>query len=278
MRICGNCGSEVMDGARYCPNCGFLLPAEIPEAFSCVNCGTKLNPGARFCRVCGHRLYGEKTPVHFAGAYENIEKKPEPVTTGKKPGLAEDISSSGSGKRKPKASWKKLLATVVAAILAVEVIFIRPWEEWGGKPVIPVVPTDATRESGGPGDEGEDNSIDSKLAEYLDYFHVSASDLKAYANDPPEITADNSPYNPAMLDVSFTKEEYESAYTISREVSRENPEADFDEFGIHVDLKSWNLDNETDTLTVKRLPDKEDRVYGTELYSYDFSLASGQER
>ena len=88
MRICGNCGSEVMDGARYCPNCGFLLPAEIPEAFSCVNCGTKLNPGARFCRVCGHRLYGEKTPVHFAGAYENIEKKPEPVTTGKKPGLA----------------------------------------------------------------------------------------------------------------------------------------------------------------------------------------------
>lgn len=278
MRICGNCGSEVMDGARYCPNCGFLLPAEIPEAFSCVNCGAKLNPGARFCRVCGHSLYGKKTPVHFAGAYENIEKKPEPVTTGKKPGLAEDISSSGSGKRKPKASWKKLLATVVAAILAVEVIFIRPWEEWGGKPVIPVVPTDATRESGGPGDEGEENSIDSKLAEYLDYFHVSASDLKAYANDPPEITADNSPYNPAMLDVSFTKEEYESAYTISREVSRENPEADFDEFGIHVDLKSWNLDSETDTLTVKRLPDKEDRVYGTELYSYDFSLASGQDK
>ncbi|MCR4904533.1 MAG: hypothetical protein K6A33_00510, partial [Clostridiales bacterium] len=117
------------------------------------------------------------------------------------------------------------------------------------------------------------NDYQKQIAAYLGATEQQLIDA---LNDPVEVTAENSPGNPAFLDLSFTEEEYAAAKTLTAPVSRENPTADFPEFGIHVDLKWWNLENEEDTLIVRRMPTKTDSLSGSQLYTYDYSLASGQ--
>ncbi len=112
--------------------------------------------------------------------------------------------------------------------------------------------------------------------EILDSMGVTQEQLNAFLNDPIEVTAENSPGNPRFIETAYSAEDYANATTLSAEVSRDNPTADFPEFGIHVDLKWWNLDNETDTLIVKKLPMKTDSATDCELYTYDYSLTSGQ--
>ena len=107
-------------------------------------------------------------------------------------------------------------------------------------------------------------SPDEYNALLLDYLGMTKEDLADYLENPVEVTEENSPGNPAFIEVGFTKEEYDGAKTLTAPVSRENPEADFPEFGIHVDMKWWNLDNEEDTLIVKRLPDKTDPATGAQ--------------
>lgn len=237
----------------------------------CRKCGKQsVHEGARFCSRCGF-------PLDVNNSYlqnENMgNNNPSMVPRGQTanipvcPTIDTPRKNGSKEKKKKKFGWKKILAAAIAALIAIEVIHIRPWE--GVKP--PVVP---------PVEPVIDDPIEvnALTKEYLDYFGVTKEDIEEYEKISPQITPDSSPYNPSLLEVGFSKEEYESAYTISQEISRENPEADFDEFGIHINVKSWNLDNETDTLIVKRLPDKKDEVFGTELYSYDFSLASGQHK
>ncbi len=45
---CPSCGQPVMNGAKFCPNCGARLV--------CPNCGNALIPGAKFCPNCGNKL------------------------------------------------------------------------------------------------------------------------------------------------------------------------------------------------------------------------------
>jgi class 3 adenylate cyclase len=52
--ICGGCGAENRDGARYCGSCGdTLLLSSI-----CAGCGEENPAGQSFCDACGHRLDG----------------------------------------------------------------------------------------------------------------------------------------------------------------------------------------------------------------------------
>jgi RNA polymerase subunit RPABC4/transcription elongation factor Spt4 len=46
---CGQCGSELKPGAKFCPECGTPVPRER----HCTNCGAKLAPAAKFCPECG---------------------------------------------------------------------------------------------------------------------------------------------------------------------------------------------------------------------------------
>ena len=47
---CPKCGSEVIEGSKFCGNCGEKI-----EQYICKNCGEKLAPGSKFCGNCGTR-------------------------------------------------------------------------------------------------------------------------------------------------------------------------------------------------------------------------------
>ncbi len=55
---CHQCKAKVALNAIFCPNCGGLVAAQQPEAYSkrCAVCGSSINPEALFCGKCGNDL------------------------------------------------------------------------------------------------------------------------------------------------------------------------------------------------------------------------------
>ena len=76
------------------------------------------------------------------------------------------------------------------------------------------------------------------------------------------------------MDPVYTPAQIASAPSISVPVSGNNPVAEAG--AVKVDLKSWNLDNDSDILTVKDLPEISGSDSGKIIKGYDFSLDSGQ--
>lgn len=116
------------------------------------------------------------------------------------------------------------------------------------------------------------------IDEILESFALTEDDIEYLRENPILVTPENSPGNPAFIEVSYTDEDYENAIGYASLVTRDMPEADFPEFGIHVNLKPWNLDYQEDSLVVIRLPDKIDEATGSILYTYDCFLLSGQDK
>jgi len=57
---CGNCGSPVVPGMKFCRNCGAAVnaPAAASPAVAplvCPACGNPNRPGATFCAKCGRK-------------------------------------------------------------------------------------------------------------------------------------------------------------------------------------------------------------------------------
>ncbi len=50
--VCQSCGSQIIDGEKYCIKCGNSL---ISGGQYCIFCGKKLRDGARFCSQCGKK-------------------------------------------------------------------------------------------------------------------------------------------------------------------------------------------------------------------------------
>jgi len=55
---CPNCGSEVREGARFCPSCGSSFAEVVEEGGEplvkyCRKCGAELPEGAEYCTICG---------------------------------------------------------------------------------------------------------------------------------------------------------------------------------------------------------------------------------
>ena len=50
--FCPECGSPILQGAKFCSNCGKKLQV----ANVCPNCGEAIAPGAKFCMNCGEKL------------------------------------------------------------------------------------------------------------------------------------------------------------------------------------------------------------------------------
>lgn len=50
MKKCINCGTELIDSAKFCSECG--TKQELPKKF-CIECGEELTPEAKFCINCG---------------------------------------------------------------------------------------------------------------------------------------------------------------------------------------------------------------------------------
>ncbi|HEY2803624.1 MAG TPA: zinc-ribbon domain-containing protein, partial [Actinomycetota bacterium] len=57
MQTCATCGTENVEGARFCSNCGS------PLGRTCPNCGEAVAEEARFCSNCGHALEPVEAPV-----------------------------------------------------------------------------------------------------------------------------------------------------------------------------------------------------------------------
>ena len=57
-RICEQCGAELLDGAKYCTNCGKRYIKERNEGVGkiCLKCGSELSDNAKFCSKCGNSL------------------------------------------------------------------------------------------------------------------------------------------------------------------------------------------------------------------------------
>ena len=67
---CVNCGGDIPNGAKFCPDCGAeairVEPQEDgeetvrPEKRYCSECGAVIIPGSRFCTSCGRKIEEEE--------------------------------------------------------------------------------------------------------------------------------------------------------------------------------------------------------------------------
>lgn len=54
---CASCGAPLMEGARFCEECGAPVDAEpAPQTRFCPVCGAQLGANAKFCGKCGAKL------------------------------------------------------------------------------------------------------------------------------------------------------------------------------------------------------------------------------
>ncbi len=281
---CPACNADNAEGALVCEFCGTKFSADIPKSASsasepvaemrfCFSCGKPLSPGAAFCTYCGARRYGtgsapvsqipsEPLTTHQERMAQSGTIPAQGVTSYMQPGYDQPVRDE----RKPAQNTVKTkkitrrLSIILSILLVAQLCVAAFWQ-----------PGFLRVKDGDQDGFAED--FDSLL---LDYWGLSVEDMQSFEDNMPEVTAENSPGNPAFINVTFTQAEYDAAETLTASVSQEDPTADFPSFGIHVDLRSWNLQNEEDTLIVKRLPEKDDDATGTTLSTYDFSLASGQ--
>ncbi len=63
---CVKCGVELMDGAKFCPECGTEQivhgAIEEPTEINCPGCGALIGANAKFCYICGRQSVPEKKP------------------------------------------------------------------------------------------------------------------------------------------------------------------------------------------------------------------------
>ena len=230
----------------------------------CRKCGARLPEGALFCPACGNKIAesGPASASPYSKNQANDPVRPLQAQVNRKPAKSRVLNT---------------LSISLGIILAFEAVVACFWYpgffKGRVKPHGEEIETTAEAETGG---HVTDNDTASNIQPILDYLGVSEEYLSAISKSEIAPTPQNSPGNPAFIDISFTEEERNNAKTLSAPVSLENPEADFPQFGIHADLKWWNLQNGEDTLIIKRLPVKTCSVTGSTLYTYDISLASGQ--
>ena len=74
MAFCGKCGTQLSEGAKFCPKCG--SPSNY-RANPCPKCGNQLSDAAKFCPKCGSSV-GSK--VHLADNTSNLVEE-SPITS-----------------------------------------------------------------------------------------------------------------------------------------------------------------------------------------------------
>lgn len=217
----------------------------------CGNCGAQLKDGARFCESCGAKVVN--------------------TTPSKK--------NNSQPKKSKKGSRGWLFALLMASACATLLSNCHPGDGGsgsnptsGGTP--PAIP-DTTHPNPTSGTTA-DVSLE-ELYQLLEPLLPTEEEL-AHPKIVIEPTPENSPGNPAFIEVSFTDEEYQTSPSFVAPISRELPEADFSNYGIHVNMKSYNLHNQEDNLFLEVMPVKTDPTYGHELYTYNFWLESGQDK
>ncbi|EIC03170.1 leucine-rich repeat protein, partial [Treponema saccharophilum] len=89
---CTNCGADLADSAKFCPECGTKVVREV----FCAQCGTKLSAGAKFCPECGTKVGAAATPEPKAESAPKAEAAAEsaPKAEAQKESSPKDNGSS----------------------------------------------------------------------------------------------------------------------------------------------------------------------------------------
>jgi hypothetical protein len=75
MKICPQCKNSVIDGAKFCMECGFNIKQyEAEQSAACPSCGAA-HSGGKFCPECGARYVdaGNHTYHHAVSEMENVK-------------------------------------------------------------------------------------------------------------------------------------------------------------------------------------------------------------
>jgi predicted amidophosphoribosyltransferase len=98
--LCGGCGAENRDGARFCGRCG----AQLEIVSVCPGCGRENPPGQAFCDECGRHLHGPESAEQGAEPARHVSRPSGADRTIEVPEhLAEKIRDAGTeldGERK----------------------------------------------------------------------------------------------------------------------------------------------------------------------------------
>ena len=247
----------------------------------CEYCGAPLKEGVRFCTSCGHSVTQSAQPSEQNTYNQNQYNGRSYTQQPPQQAYAYGGPTPQPPKKKNGLMYVLIgLVVVVAIAVSALVVFpsLNPLGQKNDKKEVAkssskksnkskTLDNDKANSGNEASSEDEDGYRNSKLTEEA---------LEYLKNHPVVSTPENSPGNPAFIEVTYTEEEYANAPTYAALVTQENPEVDFPELGIHVNMKSWNLEFEQDSLIVKQLPDKVDETTGKILHSYDYSLVSKQ--
>ena len=76
--VCPSCGQEVEEGMKFCKNCGSEINPESVEKKQskfCSNCGFEMDINTKFCPECGRSTTGQLNP-NITHAVVNSQKSP----------------------------------------------------------------------------------------------------------------------------------------------------------------------------------------------------------
>lgn len=134
---CSRCGANVVEGDRFCENCG--APVAVQAGSVCPVCGQQSEPGMRFCQQCGAELSAGPQPAQpvptaqpvppaqpyqavqqYAGQYGAAQpgavfppQAVQPPAQPSRPG-----ESAGKGKKKTALIVGIIIAVLVVALAA----------------------------------------------------------------------------------------------------------------------------------------------------------------
>lgn len=238
----------------------------------CEYCGTPLKEGAKFCTGCGHPVAAKPRFDSQPRSNPQPQQRPQPQPP-RQPKAEPTVQAQ---KPKKKGGCGKMLLIMALVSVAAVVAINKLSDIFGDGGGSGNHPTTETRKSKPVADNTGKNTNNRVINDESELFKLTEEDLAYFKEHPIEVTPENSPGNPAFIDVTFTDDDYAQGYGYGVSVTREMPVADIPDFGIHVNFKSWNLDYDEDTLAVVRLPDKIDENTGMILHSYEYFLMSGQ--
>lgn len=106
---CVRCGTELMEGDRFCPECGAKQEADqtvkdsIPTA--CPSCGAPITPEMRFCQQCGSPLREAAKSASSANNGSVVTESVDSATTESMAAESWGVDSADDGKKSPTATY-----------------------------------------------------------------------------------------------------------------------------------------------------------------------------
>lgn len=106
---CKNCGAELIDGAKFCGECGTV----VEEVNRCPHCGAEIYKGATFCAECGKPINNNAVKCESGNAQDEAETVSETES-------ANEINSKET--KKDSGFTKKII--IIGAIIVVLAIIL----------------------------------------------------------------------------------------------------------------------------------------------------------